>query len=169
MEVEFRQSCCCLILYWSFRGIRNLHHHSHYLAFSIGICKLFSSTHHSTPINCIIRQGLHCMISYVKGQVHQHPLYPIQRHTAVILGTAQPTFEGILRKFLSRQSRNLAQPIFCSDFTVFGKNLTGFNKAVSSLGCFSKIPQMVFFCCRESLGWDLDPRPLPYQGNALPG
>ena len=75
IEVAFR-SCCCLILYWSFLGIRNLHHHSHYLAFSIGICKLFSSTHHSTPVNWIIRQGLHCMISYVKGQVHLHPLHP---------------------------------------------------------------------------------------------
>jgi hypothetical protein len=39
------------------------------------------------------------MNSFVKGQIHQHPCIPIQKHSAIIFGIGQPSFGGILRNF----------------------------------------------------------------------
>lgn len=55
--------------------------------------------------------------------------------------------------------------IISDDLTVFGKDLTIYIKARNSINSSYSAN-----CAQKrSLGRDLDPGPLPYQGNALPG
>ena len=53
---------------------------------------------------------------------------------------------------------------FYNDLTIFGKILTDYSKIEKS-----NITNIVNCAQKSSLGRDLDPGPLPYQGNALPG
>ena len=59
-------------------------------------------------------------------------------------------------------------PVFSNDLTVFSKDLTAFSKVEYPI-ISTESPQMQIQTQKSSLGRDLDPGPLPYQGNALPG
>ena len=54
---------------------------------------------------------------------------------------------------------------FSDELTKFGKTLTIYSKIENSV----KTRNVVNCAQNKSLGRDLDPGPLPYQGNALPG
>ena len=45
--------------------------------------------------------------------------------------------------------------------------LQGHHSQLLSFTPSSVLRALQMFCFKKSLGWDLDPRPLPYQGNAL--
>ena len=53
---------------------------------------------------------------------------------------------------------------FYNDLTKFGKKLTDYSKVEKSI-----VSNFINCAQKRSLGRDLDPGPLPYQGNALPG
>ncbi len=58
--------------------------------------------------------------------------------------------------------------IFSNSLTAFSKDLTAFSKIEYPI-ISTELPQMQNQTQNKSLGRDLDPGPLPYQGNALPG
>ncbi len=97
------------------------------------------------------------------------PLHPLQKHSAVIFGTGQPDLKVFYESFC-QDSPRIGPNLFYAQILRF---LVRILLNLVRQYCHLVVPQYyqigLLLSYRESLGWDLDPRPLPYQGNALPG